>query len=252
MTRDVFDDLDRQHEELGGLLGGLESDGWGRRTRCDGWNVADVVLHLAQTDEFVIAGCVGQPTSASASFFPEGADIGSVDDAAELAIQRERGLPRDALLARWSAASARSRALLRERPADQRVPWVIGTLPPKTLATTRLAESWIHTDDIAHALGAPVTADDRLWHIARLAWRTLPYAFERSGAAMSGPVALQLSAPSGELWEFSGEEPATTTVTGPALDWCLLAARRKSSSDTALNAVGLDAEEVLALARTYA
>ena len=252
MTRSVFDELDRQHVELDELLSSLDAATWGTATRCEGWNVADVVLHLAQTDEFVIAGCVGHADHAAAAFVPEGANIQNVDDAAELAVQRERGQPHDALLARWRAASEESRRLLRDRPADQKIPWVIGTLPPKTLATTRLSESWIHAGDIAEAVGAEVVADDRLWHIARLAWRTLPYAFGRSGASLSGPVGLHLAAPTGEVWDFEPDAPATTTVTGSALDWCLVAAQRKPAFETGLQATGPDADAVLALARTYA
>ena len=252
MTRPVFEELDRQHGELGEMLESLDAAGWEAPTQCEGWSVADVVLHLAQTDEFVIAGCVGEASRAAAAFAPEGADIQTVDDAAELAVQRERGAPSGQLLARWRAASEESRRLLRERPDDQRIPWVIGTLPPRTLATTRLAESWIHTGDIAEAIGADVVADERLWHIARLAWRTLPYAFSRSGASLSGPVLLQLTAPSGEQWTFEPDESAATKVTGSALDWCLLAARRKQADETALRAAGPDGNALLSLARTYA
>lgn len=256
MKRSVFDELDVQHYELAEMLGGLDAPGWQTPTRCEGWGVADVVLHLAQTDQFVIAGCKGEISDelaqAAAAFSPEAAGVDNVDDAAELAVQRERGLPPDQLLTRWRAGSSESRQLLRDRPDDQRIPWVIGTLPPRTLATTRLSEYWIHTGDIAEAIGSEVVADDRLWHIARLAWRTLPYAFSRSGASLGGAVALYLTAPSGEHWEFEPDEPATTTVTGSALEWCQLAARRKPSEETSLRAEGRDGEAVLTLARTYA
>lgn len=252
MKASVFDALDRQHADLDQMLGALDPAGWRRPTQCEGWDVADVVLHLAQTDEFVIGGCNGDVTQPASTFFVAADGVNNVDDLAEVAVQRERGASVDELLARWRAASAESRRLLRERPGDKRIPWVIGDLPPRTLATTRLAESWIHTGDIAEATGAKVLADDRLWHIARLAWRTLPHAFSRSAAALAGPVAVRLMSPAGEPWDFQPEEPATTTVTGPALQWCLLAARRKTPEETSLRAEGPDAEAVLSLARTYA
>ena len=254
MKRSVFDELDRQHYELAEMVGDLDPAGWQTPTRCEGWTVADVVLHLTQTDEFVIAGCTGEVPDPDSPFLSDAgaAGVENVDDVAELAVRRERGVPTDLLLLRWRAASEESRRLLRERPKDQRIAWVIGTLPAKTLATTRLAESWIHTGDIADAVGSEVVADDRLWHIARLAWRTLPYAFSRSGASLGGAVALHLTAPSGDHWDFEPDEPATTTVTGSALEWCQLAARRKLSEETSLRAEGPDGEAVLALARTYA
>ncbi len=63
----------------------------------------------------------------------------------------------------------------------ERVTWVSGQLSLHTLTATRLSEAWIHTGDIASALGVDLAPTDRLRHIARLAWRTLPYAFDRAG-----------------------------------------------------------------------
>jgi uncharacterized protein (TIGR03084 family) len=121
-----------------------------------------------------------------------------------------------------------------------------------TVATTRLAETWIHTGDVAWALGIDLAPTDRLWHIARLAWRSLPYAFSRSGQALHGPVALELTAPNGTTWGFSGDSDPSTTVRGSALEFCLVAARRLDPKLTTLVAEGPDANGVLSLVRTYA
>jgi hypothetical protein len=69
---------------------------------------------------------------------------------------------------------------------------------------------------------------------------------------MSGPVAFRLSAPGGELWDFVPEAPVVTTITGPAVDLCAVAARRLEPSATSLTGEGPDADDVLALVRTYA
>ena len=127
-----------------------------------------------------------------------------------------------------------------------------GELAAITLATTRLAETWIHTGDVAAGLGRDLIPGGWLRPIARLAWRTLPYAFTRAGQTLSGPVALALTAPDGATWEFTPEGPPATTVSGPALDFCLLAARRIPPSDTTLVATGPDAAAVLELVRTFA
>ena len=50
---------------------------------------------------------------------------------------------------------------------------------------------------------------DRLRYIARLAWRTLPYAFQRADMTMHGPVALDLIGPHGERWRFDPDESRT-------------------------------------------
>lgn len=88
------------------------------------------------------------------------------------------------------------------------------------------------------------------WHIARLAWRTLPYAFERAGWELRGPVALELEG-RGETWQFVPDATPSTTIRGGAFDLCLVAARRLEPEETGLQAEGPDAAAVLELVRTY-
>lgn len=134
----------------------------------------------------------------------------------------------------------------------RRVVWVAGELSVRTLVATRLAEAWIHCGDIAGAVGAQLVSDDRLRHIARLAWRTLPYAFEREGRSLSGPVAFELTGPAEQKWAFGSDRQATTTVRGNAQDLCLVTARRLEPGNASLTADGPDRNSVLELVRTYA
>jgi uncharacterized protein (TIGR03084 family) len=124
----------------------------------------------------------------------------------------------------------------------------------RTLATTHLAECWIHSGDVADGLGVELAPTDRLRLIARLAWRTLPYAFTRAGEQPPGRVAFELTGPSGDEWRFAdaADEPSPTLVRGTALDLCRVAGQRASAADTDLVATGPDADAVLALVRTFA
>jgi hypothetical protein len=88
--------------------------------------------------------------------------------------------------------------------------------------------------------------------VARLAWRTVPYAFARAGRELSGPVAFELRAPDGSTWSFAGDEPAATTITGDALDLCTVAGQRADAATTSLQGEGPDATAVLELVRTFA
>jgi uncharacterized protein (TIGR03084 family) len=244
--------LGEQHLELASLIEPLDDAGWQRPTRCEGWAIADVVLHLAQTDELALASAQGH--------FADGLDVlaggldrqGNVDDGAAAMVARERGVPNAALFERWRSGAAAVRAVLAAGDPHRRVVWVAGELSMQTLATTRLAECWIHTGDVADALGVGQEPTDRLYHIARLAWRTLPYAFARDGRLLAGPVAFDLRAPSGDQWQFVPDAEAVTVVEGAAVDLCLVAARRVAAEDTTLRATGPDARAVLGLVRTYA
>lgn len=244
--------LDEQHAELAGLLDALDDADWQRPTRCEGWTVANVVLHLAQTDELALASAQGR--------FAEGLHVlaggvetgGNVDDGAAAMVARDRGSPDADLLERWRAGAAALRGALAVGDPHRRVGWVAGQLSTQTLATTRLAECWIHSGDVAEAVGVVLEPTDRLEHIARLAWRTLPYAFARDGRELTGPVSFDLAAPSGERWHFVPDTEPATVVEGPGAELCLVAARRVDAEDTALRGVGPDASAVLQLVRTYA
>ena len=58
--QEILTALEEQHSELAALLDALDDEAWQRPTRCEGWTVADVVLHLAQTDELALASVQGQ------------------------------------------------------------------------------------------------------------------------------------------------------------------------------------------------
>ena len=133
------------------------------------------------------------------------------------------------------------------------MPWVVQPLPARTMATTRLSEAWIHTNDVAGAVGADLQPDERLWHIARLGWRTIPYSFVRAGLpAPSGPVAARLIAPDGSAWDFEPDDRPATVISGPAVEFCLIAGRRLDPAKSSITAVGPDATNCLTLIRTYA
>jgi uncharacterized protein (TIGR03084 family) len=249
----VVEALAAQHAELGGLLGNLSDEQWRAPTRCEGWDVADVLTHLAQSDEMAIASATGVYGEYISRLSEElGRSTGNVDEGAALMVERERGVPFSQLRQRWSSGAAQLIAILDQMDLSTRVQWVAGELSARTLSTTRLAETWIHSGDIAGAVGAELQQTDRLRDIARLAWRTLPYAFTSSGRTMTGPVAFRLTSPSGQAWDFIPDEPAVTTISGPAAELCDVASRRIDPMATSLVGEGPDAAEVLALVRTYA
>ena len=85
----VLTALAEQHAELDELLAGLDGAGWATPTpACPGWTVADVALHLAQTDELGIASATGRLSAATGGLADR---PGTVDDAAGAMVERERG-----------------------------------------------------------------------------------------------------------------------------------------------------------------
>lgn len=244
-----------QQAELAGVLAGLDTAAWATESRCSGWTVADVVLHLAQTDELAVASFEGRFVEAVQvlSAGVEAAGVTTADAWAAFAVEQERGPSGPAVAARYLAAAAALRDTVAAADPAARVPWVAGELSAPTLTTTRLAETWIHTGDVAEPLGIVPAPTDRLRLVARLAWRTLPYALSRAGETLAGTVAFELTGPDGSPWSLRPDgTDAPTTIHGPAADLCLVAARRLDPAMSALTGEGPDAAAVLRLVRTFA
>lgn len=246
MTADVFSALEVQTDRLDEILAGLDDAQWASPSLCPGWSVTDVVLHLAQTEEGVIATTEGGTLTIPVQ------DLATVDDAMENWVRSERGAPPKDVYERWNVARRRALEALRAADPDVSVQWAAAPLRPKTLATTRLSEHWIHTLDITEPLGIDDPDTDAIESLAWLAVKTIPYAFARAGRDDPPPVRAELTAPSGATWTF-GPEDAPCKIEGPATVFVRVAARRIPAAEaTELRATGPRADEVLELVRTYA
>ncbi len=187
-------------------------------------------------------------TGASAGRWP--ASGAPVDAVADELVQAERAEP-GLVFERWRTARRGAVAALRAADADQPLPWVVGTIKPATLATTRLAEHWAHGLDITEPLGIALPDTDRLNHIAWLAHRTLPYAFTVAGQEPH-QVRCELTAPDGAtVWAY-GPGDADSVISGPAGAFCRVAAQRLAPQDSGLTATGPYGPAALKVVRTYA
>ncbi len=254
---DVVAALVAQQEELRTLVADRDDDELARATRCEGWSAADVLLHLAQTNEAAVASVEGRLEDFRLGGVG-GESAADVDELADLAVAAEREAAPTAIRDRWWASAQAQAEAFRGCEPSARVLWVSGELAARSLASTRLSETWIHTVDVASAFGVRPAPTDRLWHVARLAWRTVPYAFERAGRPLAGPVAFELVAPDGSTWAFGldapdvGAVPPATVLRGSAAALCEVAGQRADAADTDLTAEGPEAADVLALVRTFA
>jgi uncharacterized protein (TIGR03084 family) len=240
----IFDDLEAEQDRLEEILGGLDGAQWAAPSAASGWTVADVVLHLAQSEEAV-------PASAAGAGLRVGPGSGAtVDQIMDDLVRAERDEP-SVIFRRWREARRQALSALRAADPGQPMSWVEAPLKPATMATTRLAEHWAHGLDITGPLGIPFPDTDRLRHVAWLAHRSLPYAFTLAGAGVHD-VACDLTAPDGTAhWRY-GPEDADSSISGPAGAFCRVAAQRRRPEESGLQASGPHAAAALRLLRTYA
>ena len=241
---DIFADLEAEDDRLEGILATLDHDAWLSPSAAPGWTVADVVLHLAQTDEAVVAS-VGAPLETP--LWREGGE--RVDDLMDVMVRGERTTPAT-VFARWKGARRASVTALRTADPQARLRWAAAPLKPATLATTRIAEHWAHALDITGPLDIEFVDTDRLRHIAWLGHSTLPYAFAVAGLEPH-PVHCELTGPSGDVWAF-GPADAESTISGSAGEFCRVGARRLAPADSQLHTTGPHAEQALRVLRNYA
>jgi uncharacterized protein (TIGR03084 family) len=241
---EILDDLAAEYRQLDAMLGALSADQWRQPSACDGWSVADVVLHLAQSEE-AVAGTAGG-----------GLGLGgwqgvgdTVDAAMDALVSAQRGDPAETYQ-RWRQASQAAVAALRSVDPQQPLNWVTNQLKPATLATTRLAEHWAHAQDIAGPLGLDYPDTARLRHIAWLGYHTLPYSFRLDGEE-APTVYCELSGPDGSVWRF-GPADADSSITGSASAFCRVGARRLAAEESGLTTTGPSGLSALRRLRNYA
>ncbi len=244
---DIFADLVAEQDRLERILASLDAAAWATESGAPGWSIADVVLHLAQTEEGVtLTASPGVDVAHRGDWRVEGE---TVDEAVERQVRAERADPL-MIFERWRFARRAAVDALRAAHPDQRLQWAEAPLKPATLATTRLAEHWAHGLDITEPLGIAFPDTARLHHVAWLGHATLPYAFALAGAPI-GDVYCELSAPDGSTWRF-GNAAASSAIRGLAGEFCRIGARRLSVEDSSLEAHGPHGPTALRVLRNYA
>jgi uncharacterized protein (TIGR03084 family) len=240
---DIFDDLVDELDRLETILASLDESAWLTESGAPGWTVADVVLHLAQTEEAVVA------TVAASGAEAWTARSEGVDKAAERWVREQRAAPA-VVFERWRQARQASVDALRGADPNRPLQWAAAPLKPPTLATTRLAEHWAHGLDVTEPLGLDFPDTARLRHVAWLGHATLPYALAVAGE-QPGEVFCELAAPDGSTWRY-GDPAATSSIRGPAGEFCRVGARRVRAEDTTLVADGPLGVTALSVLRNYA
>ncbi|MFE7549493.1 TIGR03084 family metal-binding protein [Streptomyces gardneri] len=244
----VLDDLREESEELDLLVAELGEEQWGAATPAPGWSIAHQIAHLAWTDRAALLAATDPEAFAAETAKALAAPDRFVDEGAEEGAK----LPPVELLAAWRAGRESLQEALRAVPPGARFPWYGPPMSAPAMATARLMETWAHGQDVADALGAVRTPTARLRHVAWIGVRARDYAFLVRGIpAPAEPFRVELAGVDGEMWAY-GPEGAAQTVTGPALDFCLLVTQRVHRDDTALLAHGPDAERWLTIAQAFA
>jgi uncharacterized protein (TIGR03083 family) len=182
----------QEREGLGRTIQYTPPDRWEAESPCQGWRVKDVLAHLAASE--VAGGAVlGDEPPAELeeyrkslegqAFVPEAWNEWAVArraDTSRIQLAQEWGRAADLLLARASQVTD-------EDWHDREVPWTRGAVRVGYFLQMRVAEWWVHGEDILEGGGQP----PRLEHqpiscVNDLAIRLLPYSLSLEGLSFPG------------------------------------------------------------------
>jgi enediyne biosynthesis protein E11 len=243
----VLVDLKTDGAELDDVLSGLDAQTWTTPTPAAGWTITHQVAHLAAT--FKLAGLAASKPdvfrTVAAGLSPD------FDANVRAAMAGYLADPPHVLLQRWREDLAGSIKALAAVPDGETVPWLVRPLPAPVLAMAGMMELFGHGQDILDTLNVQKVWTDRVGHLVAFGVRTWDFGYlARDLPVPDVALRFELKAPSGTVWTF-GPEDAEERVTGPAVDFCLLVARRRNHEDLALDASGPIANQWLDIAQAY-
>ena len=241
----ICDDLRAEHADLDRIVAGLDERQWDTPTPAEGWTVRDQVSHLWFFDQRALMALTDADAFA--------ADMKALlaGGGTDASIAPGRAITGAELLDAWRADRERLIAVAQDVDPSTRVPWYGPAMGARSFITARLMETWAHGQDVVDALGATRTPTARLKHIAHIGVRARPFSYAINGREMPAtPVYVGLTAPDGSLWEW--EQPSGESVTGPALDFCLVVTQRRHVADTSLAVAGDVAHDWISIAQAFA
>lgn len=236
-------DLAAEATALETLLGPLRAPEWATATPAPGWSISDQVIHLAIFDERAKWSITDQARFQSdVSELMSGVDVHG----------REKSRTPQSVLEWWVSGNETLRQSVSNVDGAVRCPWYGPSMSAASLITARIMETWAHAHDVADAIGAPVTATERLRHVAHIGVRARPFSYAAHRLDQpEGDVRVELVGPRGDTWRW-GDGESSDVVRGSALEFCQVVTRRRHVDDTELEVSGSAAREWMEIAQAFA
>jgi uncharacterized protein (TIGR03083 family) len=235
-----------EREALGRTMQYTPPEAWEKPGGLGEWRNRDIVGHLAAA-EVIAAGVLVAEAPAELEEFlksQEGKNP-TLDGFNDFAVNRRAEVPFRQVVSEWGNAAdlylSRASRVSEEDWAKRRVPWVTGEIPVRFLVQSRVAEWWMHGEDIRAGAGLePRIEHWPIYALNDLAVRALPWALGVAGLSFRGrSVRITLEGAGGGDWHYGlapKEIPAPrhkpdATIGGRAHAFALVAARRVPADD---------------------
>lgn len=244
--RTILSDLVAEQQTTDQFLQTIDFRKWNTHSAAVGWDIRDLVSHLAHIEDYAFNALAEDGSKLS-----DAADYPSHDHFNQVGVELGRAMRVQDTLEWWRNSRARVVEELSKLSGDERIPWFGGPMSARSFASARLMETWAHSIDAHRAVDSEPEDTLRLYHVARLAYNSLPYAFTVAGEEFDGEIRVELKAPEYKKWTF-GPEDAPNIITGSAGEFCRVAVQRDKAANTALEAEGDLAHTALRVLRCFA
>lgn len=241
--REILSDLVAEQQFLDQFLQQVNLKLWDVETPAKGWTIRDTISHLADYEELAAAVIAGE---SDLSRYKSSSDHDAIR---QEAVEKGRQMRPQDVIEWWRNGRAKVVEPLSHMNASDRVEWVTGDMSARTLATTRLMETWAHGLDIYAAAKAEIEDTQRIRHVCWLGWKSLPHSFKMAGLDFE-PVRVEVIGPGYAKWVY-GPEDTDNLVKGSASDWARLSVRRIHLEETRLKVSGDAAEHAVRVVQAY-
>jgi uncharacterized protein (TIGR03083 family) len=191
LTRDqLLTTARHEREALGRTVQYMPLERWNAPSPREGWSATDVLAHLAASEVAAAALVAGEDPVEVQEFrkTPAGEEF-SVGAWNEWTVERRREASPVSLGSEWGrAADLFLTRAGRSSDADWNeleIPWVAGDIRLKYLVQVRVAEWWIHGEDMREAGRLPPRQEHRPIHAVNdLAIRLIPYSLSKADLSL--------------------------------------------------------------------
>ena len=243
----ICDDIVAETEALSSVVQDLTEEQWRAPTVAEGWDTHETILHLAAADW----ACHLTLTNSEA-FVGTRARLSEGEISLNTLVGAEVLEMSGHALWQWFLKfRAEMIDAFRTTDPKARITWLGPDIGARSLATSRLLETWTHSLDLADSFGFQYPRTNRLRHIAHIGVVTREFSYVNRGLAPpSQPVRVELTSPDGEMWNW-GPEDATSRVTASAYEFCKVITRRTPFLDSTVRTQGASAAEWMEIAQPW-
>ena len=163
-----------------------------------------------------------------------------------------KGMNNSTLLKNWKNLYLKLSGLYLSENPKTRIPWFGVEMSALSIITSRLMETWAHGQEVYDILEIDRIHNDSIKNIAVLGVNTFGWTFKNRNLDIPEEIPyLQLTAPSGEIWEWN-ECSTTNSIKGSAVQFCQVVTQVRNIADTQLNVVGKPAKMWMSIAQCFA